>query len=814
MTNTGQKLAKQMLIGMMLMMAFSFSPYFTKAAAACEAGVDVYCGYFNGASGGGSNGVDGHVIDTGLHGMGGNDVGSFVSYLKKKYNSGSTQNHIGAAFIYNTILGNPPRSSTTVKDGDWANLLTTLTNFETNGGKIDWSSDTGPCGQWNSYYQGDTLKDDAFYNNTTYGCNDKSVEFSIGGNVVYMLDWECANPFGSMQGISGASGNPCRPILIAVIPADKQTIPPTYPMTYPAKSYNSHGFSAYTPPTLVPIKVTSSEGTIGKYRSPVLIPPGVDITRTHTTGDKYTIKYTETETYNNSGKHVSGYSDNYTVIYVGGWENKCTGKGINRVCNQVWNKRHSSYKEYHEPNINYAGPTTWTTTVGPCYDYKLTPDINALSTYRVEPGATVTVKPKLDSSSSKEYKSYLHTKSKDTKWQVLRLKVNPNTTINKDNKESNSNPCDYYTSIGGVSDCTVMDSGTDVISTSGKTFSNYNGGSTDELAGTKICYALSVFPSSSEPINYSSSTAGSKWMHSGLNTALGNSCLILVKAPKAQVLGGDLSVGGSTQTTVSVKSGNYFGSWAEYGIFAGQTIINTASGSAYSPKTGLPAGLLATKSNILSFANAGVTNSCALPGCYSVGRTLPNVAASFPSTNHSLSPGSTVTTSNLASDTYDVAGNLSLNASTLPAGRSIIIKATGTVTINGSQTYSNGPYKSISQLPQLIIIANRIVINNSATQVDAWLVAYDANLKNGSIDTCEKVGQTINDCNSKLTVNGPVMTDHLYLYRTAGSEPGDKSGDPAEVFNIRPDTYLWAASRSIGVGVAQTVSTTDVPPRN
>jgi hypothetical protein len=62
-------------------------------------------------------------------------------------------------------------------------------------------------------------------------------------------------------------------------------------------------------------------------------------------------------------------------------------------------------------------------------------------------------------------------------------------------------------------------------------------------------------------------------------------------------------------------------------------------------------------------------------------------------------------------------------------------------------------------------------------------------------------------------VNGPVLSDKLILYRTAGSGTGAASGDPAEVFNTRPDTYLWAQLVAAGSGRAETVDTTELPPR-
>ena len=157
-------------------------------------------------------------------------------------------------------------------------------------------------------------------------------------------------------------------------------------------------------------------------------------------------------------------------------------------------------------------------------------------------------------------------------------------------------------------------------------------------------------------------------------------------------------------------------------------------------------------------------------------------------------------------------GDLTLNTSTLAPSKSVILKVTGTVTIAGNQTNNpdnNGAgYKDISQLPQLVIIANKIVINSGVTNVDAWLVA-------DTVQTCDYTGTpTINTCTQKLTVNGPVMANHLNLLRTAGSGVGTPaSGYPAEVFNLRADAYLWAAAHATTIDRAQTVYSVGLPPR-
>ena len=174
---------------------------------------------------------------------------------------------------------------------------------------------------------------------------------------------------------------------------------------------------------------------------------------------------------------------------------------------------------------------------------------------------------------------------------------------------------------------------------------------------------------------------------------------------------------------------------------------------------------------------------------------------------------------------------LTSNAPLAP-NKSVIIKAVNsTVTIASNQTNNpdnNGAgYKDISQLPQLVIIAKKIVISANVTNVDAWLVAK-------TVQTCDDYPQgkpTVYTCSSQLTVNGPIITDHLILLRTAGScSPNSASntnisgcsgqtgvsfnpGTPAEIFNLRADVYLWAAAHATTIDRAQTVYSVSLPPR-
>src|SRR5690606_33188762 len=99
-----------------------------------------------------------------------------------------------------------------------------------------------------------------------------------------------------------------------------------------------------------------------------------------------------------------------------------------------------------------------------------------------------------------------------------------------------------------------------------------------------------------------------------------------------------------------------------------------------------------------------------------------------------------------------------------------------------------------------------------------WLVATGTGA-DGRINTCgaggvnESTNPTALQCANPLRVNGPVITNHLILHRTAGAGAGTSAGDPAEIFNLRPDAYIWASNLPGSYNKARTVMTTELPPR-
>lgn len=659
----------------------------------------------------------------------------------------------------------------------------------------------------------------ASYATYTVGAND------VGHTLCEKVQYDPINSGGDRNGRGNNScvtissppltSNGCNPI--ANIVADPNTNPsvsasPHNPGSFPAISSRPQAFNI--------VVTNNTTGVSQTIRSNVTSHTVItNLTSIYTTGDLYTITYPET------GSHVTGYSDNMTngieyfkdkfwvvdqkaivgppaVAEVGHWDTTTFD--------------HWQYDpaRYADTTITYsAGPGSANGTlssIGPCYNYVLTANISSFNAF-VEPGANITVNPTVAVS---PYVSDIPTThSRSTQWQITQMIVPPNRFLNSVGGNSSSDPCSFY-DPGRISQCRSVNSGNTIFGPSDGGVGQFNYPVGDQPAGTKYCYAFSVQPRAALNKDF----VDNDWSHSAFSAfdpAL--NCVIIVKKPKVQIWGGDLWVNGAIRASNSVKNianvNRTFGSWAEYGIFATGSITGIASGSVFAGP-GLADSTIC-KYNILSFVNAvsPVAPFCTGIGIgnYSSNHSIPDVAASFSGAGTAISGN--VTPSSLDSGIYS-GNNLTLATSELAPGKSIIIKASGTVTIVGNQTYNqdnNGSkYKSGLQLPQLVIIADKIIINHDVINVDAWLVAKG---NNGTIETCDIVGDTANKCNLMLTVNGPVMAQKLYLRRTAGSGVEAASGNPAEIFNLRADAYLWAAAQSSISSRAQTVYITELPPR-
>jgi len=536
--------------------------------------------------------------------------------------------------------------------------------------------------------------------------------------------------------------------------------------------------------------------------------PGDTIKWTHKLNNDG-ISVTSQNTHSNLG--ISGFSNGWGTSgeYSAGDNGANTAVGLMRTLtdyatytvtqNDVGNTlcEWVQYDPINEKNDrNGRGPQA---CVSIPYDYKLTPNTNVDLSGTVETNSVVGVTPTMKNDGP--------TKSQSVQWQVTQIVVQtgagvPNPTGGT--TASSASPCGAYFKNLPKANCSTVASGNSVFDPSGSVLSG-SALSTNSLVigdypvGTKICYATSVQP-------YSSATTD--WRHSA------PICLIIGSKPKVQVTGGDLmakSVNAST-TRKSFSGSEYtFGSWIEYGIFAIGNIIGAASGSAYAGP-GLANANNCNESQ-LSFTNStasGLCSSTTVIGNYANSSSIPNVSASFSATGApSISSGDLSVQSK--SGIFTTAG-VTLSGGNIQQGRWVVINAPGAdITINGDITYDNGTMHSLAGIPQVVIIANSINITGNVKQIDAWLIAK------GGLNTCSDVVGNLSStlCNNQLTVNGPVMADKLYLRRTAGSGTGqDHSGDPAEIFNLRPDAYMWASQRATSGGNrVQTVYTTELPPR-
>ena len=261
---------------------------------------------------------------------------------------------------------------------------------------------------------------------------------------------------------------------------------------------------------------------------------------------------------------------------------------------------------------------------------------------------------------------------------------------------------------------------------------------------------------------------------------------------------------------------NVYGSWGEYGIIANGK-ADTASGAGLSSSFNGRSGVTPRDYNKLTFANipkfGNFSSTSSVPDNF----TLPSVGG----TRGNISGN--VDVNSLASGEYN-AGNVTLTGSKLSVGKSIVIKSSGVVRISGDLLYTDT--NDVRQLPQLIIYAKNIIIEPSVGEVNAWLITQ----KDGYVSTCGVVisardwlnGVSESSCGKQqLKINGPIKTGRLFLRRTYGgkhassakNDPNMHPGTPAEIINLRADTYIWAYNNYRNTGAISTMNVRELPPR-
>ena len=367
--------------------------------------------------------------------------------------------------------------------------------------------------------------------------------------------------------------------------------------------------------------------------------------------------------------------------------------------------------------------------------------------------------------------------------------------------------------LGGVRDCAGLHffSDSDQISHNGSR--NILNGGEDNISelnlqpGDKICYVSMVSA-------YNQNVSENIFRYSDSN------CFRFAKKPKVQVWGGDVITDKKVITSISrYKSDSVtklYGSWGEYGIIANGN-AESASGAGLSSSFNGRSGVNPRDYNKLTFANipkfGNFSSTSSVPDNF----TLPSVRGARGNISGNVDVNS------LASGEYN-AGNVTLTGSKLSVGKSIVIKSSGVVRISGDLLYADT--NDVRQLPQLIIYAKNIIIEPSVGEVNAWLITQ----KDGYVSTCGVVisardwlnGVSESSCGKQqLKINGPIKTGRLFLRRTYGgkhassakNDPNMHPGTPAEIINLRADTYIWAYNNYRNTGAISTMNVRELPPR-
>ena len=311
----------------------------------------------------------------------------------------------------------------------------------------------------------------------------------------------------------------------------------------------------------------------------------------------------------------------------------------------------------------------------------------------------------------------------------------------------------------------------------------------------------------------------------------------------------DKSVGGSDKLipTSSGGSRTLYGSWSEHLDVVGGKDEGHGSGSTlYTGSNNLK--IFPDNVN-LTIANAGT--EAELGGSGIGGNSAYHTKLNtFLRDNNKFTESTSPVSRYKLSTSAEVMSKVNSNMT----GTTIIVyTGSDPLEINKNIIYNNPSigYSNIYELPQVLIFSSKdIKINSDVTRIDAWLIT------DGIIDTCSdktnihlgtqtesdkhNAAATVYDisgvqtCSKQLVFNGPVITHGLKLNRTFGADPlaskdkgetynamfntngSNKSTKeaPAEIFNLRADTYLWAYAQAGRYDSSYTESySRELPPR-
>lgn len=340
----------------------------------------------------------------------------------------------------------------------------------------------------------------------------------------------------------------------------------------------------------------------------------------------------------------------------------------------------------------------------------------------------------------------------------------------------------------------------------------------DVAVGDSICYVASILkPAHDSPDDH--------WLHSEPY------CVNVGIRPHVQIRSGDVMVGGNIYAKGTAGDTETYGSWAEYGVFAGGT-VSPQFGSGAQYRMG---AIIRDSVGYLTYANTPSSPERQMGTFGTIANGTGGLARYFQGMERTsnIRADAEIDLSELTAGKHVLyaAGDVKVRGQ-LKENTSVILLAgdTHTVLIDGDITTPT-EYDSPNDLSQLVIAPRMegadVSINIAPTvrQVDAWLL-----VPSGRIDTCNDAasradrrvapfrGGDEGSCGGSLFVNGPVAARALLLGRTGGQDSAT-DGAPqqalsAEIFNLRPDAYVWMSRQMSSANTRYiTTHSLDLPPR-
>lgn len=730
------------------------------------------------------------------------------NFLKDKNTNGTAWEKMGSALIVHQMLNKPKVDSgwgdaaRTISSSEWSELNNKLvlnTNIKMVREYYAGTDNTSGTLLWTS----PRVYDASRYTYSEHADVDSWV-FYNGSGRVYALEVMCANPLGSLDGLPDFDVYSLTPTL-SITNASGTALADGAEVSNGTKitardSVNNAGpdTSQSTQWTLTRLIYAPDTNLTASQKAARDTASDTDACGTFTSAGRSDCSTPRNQGSQEFPKGQTNRDSNtkaYTVSLAPGTK-VCFVSSVKRPTQNsspVW--RHSAMR--------------CVTVAAPAKEFNLIPDIDLERNDEgiTEPGSSTRVTQTVTNQGEDP--------SNQTTWQLTVLTYGPTTKVTDTNeRDGGGNACASFGGNGPPVTCEVPAEqkleGVTFNGNASRTFDPvfvYNVPD-DMPIGTKVCFVSSVSPptQNNTPL----------WRHSEMK------CIVIGKKPKIQVWGGDIRSGGKIDTSTSQLSGRTFGSWVEYAALSRGSNSGFSSGAALNNGSPMADQVLWSK---LTLANVDDTGANVF-GFYNFSLSSSSLAGQFSSAGTPTMSGSYNLNDLASSITPYRAGNITLTGTTISRGKTIIIVADGTVTIQGDIAYEDADYASIRDLPQVVIKARNINIQGNVGRVDAWLLALSAGPDgtintdddNGMLNTCSNSTSpdslTISECNNRLTVNGPVVADIVYLRRTAGSEnTGNARGEPAEIFNLRPDAYMWANAYGLGTGRVQTVYSRELAPR-